>query len=94
MLKGQKSFYDLNEKEAVALVAAMTQVVESNRRIIDRRDKLIDVLNDKDIKCHFGEKLCGNGGRGRILQRKGVKFFQYACGHGRWNYADCIVFEK
>lgn len=80
-------YANLNEQEK-ATYEIVAKVVKSNRKVIDRVMKLLEM----GFVC--GYKAMGNGGKFQLQTYKQVVIMQIGYGRTKWNYADYVYLTK
>jgi hypothetical protein len=75
-------------KTTDAVYQTIMGVVKANARVAKRENELLK----KGFKVE--ERRCGSGGVGRIIEMKRETRVQIGYGHGKWNYASCVIVYK
>jgi len=64
------------------------KVVNAHKRVVKRENQLF--ANG----YHVAERRCGSGGVGQIINLKNETRIQIGYGHGKNNYASCVILQK
>ena len=83
-----------NEKTNTEIMKFSQKKVDEVKKIIAKHRLVADRENELHKKgFKVAEKAMGPGGTGQIKKLKSEIRMQIGYGHGKWNYAKCVIFS-